>query len=100
MNMSEKLPHQFNSLEEVTSYWRHCLSELENGVDETLVASHMVGVVSSEKDEEWSKSHPAYSIVFELAASLEVPSGSAATRVEQWDCIRVLLPVLEDKLAH
>lgn len=99
--MSEELkrPHELANLSEVARYWRQCLSQRStNSVDDTVIASHMVGVVSNANDERWSEgssSHPAYSLIFELASSLELPANMTGQRDERWQCIEALLGVLE-----
>ena len=98
---SELLPQNLNSMEDVTGYWLHCLHELDEGADDKEVASHMVGVVSNPHNEEWGSgfgphSHPAYPIVFELAASLELPPDMTGERPERWACIKALVGVLRE----
>lgn len=98
LHMSEELrPNELTSLRDVGRYWRRCL-DARDDVDEKLAASHIVGVVANIKDEQWSageNAHPAYGIIFELAASLETPNGTPEFRQKQWACIEALLPLLE-----
>lgn len=98
--MSELSPQTITDMSGVTSYWRQCLNELDEGKDEMSVASHMVGVVSNDNNERWSSgpdSHPAYPIVFDLAASLELPENFTGQREERWACVRALIGVLEER---
>ncbi len=91
---------ELKDIAEVTEYWKKCLELLEAGRPDTDVASLMVNVVSNDKDDDWStstESHPAYSLIFELAASLELPPEMTGNRAERWHCIRVLLNVMEDE---
>jgi hypothetical protein len=83
---------------DVVKYWQFCVNELNDAIDDKAIASHMVGVVANENDTEWGEgenAHPAYGIIFELAASLELPSDMTGMRNERWDCIRALVSVLE-----
>lgn len=86
-------PQELRNLAEVARYWKQCLERKD--LDDQVVASHMVGVVSNKRDELWSQ-NPAYSLIFEMAASLETPlAGNPRQRQMRWDCIRALIPVLE-----
>jgi len=90
-------PQNLESLAQVSKYWQQCLADKENGEDERETAAHIVGVMSNNKDEEWSsgsQSHPAYNIIFELAASLELPEGTPEYRQAQWSCVNALLPLI------
>lgn len=92
-----KHPARLVNLREVVEYWRQCLELLDAGEDEQSVASRMVGVIASQQELKWSDGgdvHPAYQLIFELVASLELPAKITSQRNERWQCIRVLLPVL------
>jgi hypothetical protein len=96
--MTKLLPQDISNMRNVTNYWRLCLAELDNGEDDGQVASHMVGVAASKYQQDWGNgrtAHPAYQIVFELAASLELPVNITDWRHERWECIRALVSVLE-----
>lgn len=100
--MSELLPQNLASIEDVTRYWVQCLRELDAGVDDKLVAGHIVGVVSNPHDEEWGngfspRSHPAYPIIFELATALELPPEMTGERLDLWACIKALVGVMRDQ---
>ncbi len=97
--MPKLQPKDLANMHDVAIYWQQCLDELDRDEEETLVASHMVGVVSNKNDEQWGgpEGHPAYSIIFELAASLELPPDFTGQRHERWECIRALVPVLEER---
>ena len=93
-----KEPSDIRSLKEAIEYWQQCLDLLDKDVDECVAASRMVGIVSSEYAIVWSEgvdAHPAYQLIFELAASLELPEKFTGQRAERWQCIRALLPVLK-----
>ncbi|SRR6266542_139323 len=90
-------PAQLENLKQVVKYWEQCLELLDSGADEQATASRMVGVVSNKQAVGWSDgvdAHPAYQLIFELAASLELPEEMTNRRSERWQCIRSLLPVL------
>lgn len=104
----EKLhPAQLETMLDVTKYWRQCLDLLTDDHDDNPdVAGYMVGVVSNGHGDEWGRpggmpdAHPAYALIFELAADLEILEDTtkptvAAWRAEQWQCIRALVAVLE-----
>jgi hypothetical protein len=90
-------PIQLRSIVEVVEYWQNCLDDLEHGVEETLVASHMVGVVSNTLDDSWSEQYLAYAAIFERATALELPIQMYPDkfwRRTTWDEIRRLLLAL------
>lgn len=94
-----KSPHELESIAEVIEYWGQCLELLVQGRSEHEVARRMVGVVSNPREAAWSSDpllHPAYPLIFELAASLELPDGMTSRRSERWDCIQALLRILEE----
>ena len=98
-----KHPAQLATLEEVVRYWEECLALLDEGKPETSVASQMVGVITSPREVQWSQepgAHPPYQLIFELAASLELPEHMTGHRHERWQCIRALLPVLRKAIAE
>lgn len=107
--MKEELrANQLKNISDVTKYWRQCLTMLTDEHDDNPeVAGYMVGVVSNDRDEAWrsgaaNDAHPAYALIFELAADLEVPEDItnprvAAWRSEQWQCVRALVSVLASK---
>ncbi len=86
------------NLQEVIAYWRECLGLLDQGYPDQQVAALMVNVINNDHDEAWNSgpiSHPAYSLVFELAGSLELPEDMTVQRPERWHCIRALIDVIE-----
>ena len=90
-------PARLISMQQIVQYWRRCIDELEAGLADTLVASHIVGVVANPNDDSWAEAHPAYELIFEVAASLEMPGGTSVRRSRAWACIRALLAVLEQE---
>lgn len=91
--MTAKESSRLTSLTDVVQYWYECLGGVSN--NDMQAASRMVGVVSNERDEEWSK-NPVYGLIFEIVAALETPfAGDTEQRKMQWDCVRALLPVME-----
>lgn len=98
--MNKLKPSELQNMSEVVAYWQTCLNDLDRGEDDMAIASHIVGVVSNKNDIEWSEgaqAHPAYGIIFEQAASLELPGNFTGMRKERWDCIRALLAVLTER---
>lgn len=96
--MSTILPQDLSDMRDVTLYWRQCLAELDTAADDREVASHMVGVVGNAHEQDWASNaatHPAYPLIFELAASLELPEAMTGQRSERWRCIEALMSVLE-----
>jgi len=86
-------PEQLRNLSDVANYWYECLETPES--TDAIKAAHMVGVSASPHDGAWMR-NPAYSLIFELAASLETDrAGDASQRAIQWECIKALLPVLK-----
>ncbi len=95
-----KSAFELSTLSEVASYWKECLSLLSSRTPDSEIASMIVSVVNNPNDSEWSdgvNSHPAYSLIFEIAASLELPPEMTDKRVERWSCIKALVRVLESE---
>lgn len=82
---------------EVVAYWQDCLCLLDKGSPDQEVAAMMVNVVNNDYDETWNSgpnAHPAYSLVFEMVANLELPESMTTQRAELWHCVRALVDVL------
>jgi hypothetical protein len=85
------------TIPEVVAYWRECLGLLDKGYPDQQVAALMVNIVNNDQDEIWNSdpnSHPAYSLIFEMVASLELPESMTTQRSERWHCVRALVDVL------
>ena len=93
-----KDPAALRTVSDVADYWTDCLALRAAGSSEYDVAAMMVGIVSNSREQAWSSDpHPAYDMIFELAASLELPDKMTSHRRERWHCIIVLLKVLRDE---
>lgn len=89
---------QIKTISDVVLYWRACVRLLDDGLSDQEVASHMINIASSIYDDQYGSgngAHPAYQLIFELAASLELPPEMTGRRSERLQCILSLLDVLD-----
>lgn len=91
-------------LRNVLEAWSDCLHarrKLGNATypNDMSIASRMVGLANTDRLNDLIASHPAAELIFELAASLELPDRFTSKREERWACIEALLNVLQSALA-
>lgn len=80
------------SREQVHRKWSELISLHKAGGDERGVASQMVGC-ATDPDKDLDED-PAFQLIFELAARLELPADMTNRRDDCWKCIEALMPVL------
>lgn len=88
--MKTLLPHELKDLHEVAEYWAQCLRRRPEARSDKVAAGWIVGVVSNDKELEWSEGEnadPDYAIVFELAADMEWQEFPAEWQKRNWEAI-------------
>lgn len=87
----------YQSLREATIYFRQCLVDLDNGVDDLKVAGWMTNIIANESFDKWYATDPQFAEIFDCVASLEVPDGPKDYRKAKWQKVRTALHKLEQK---
>lgn len=81
-------------------YWAQCLEEGRELSDDKIVASRMVGIISSPTYHDYSfgsKADPDYIEVWDLAADLEVPDDDKEFRKMKWGMIEKRVQILHER---
>lgn len=91
---------QFKTLSEVTKFFTKCISKIDNGEDDLMVAGWMTGIVSNDHFDDWYRgadSDYLFAELFDYVTDLELPNGPGYYREAKWQMVRALVRMLEEK---
>lgn len=92
--------NEIRELREIVGVWRDLVAQrrANSTCNDQEIASFMVGASVSIDVNKVATTHPSFGMIFDIAAEMELPENFTNGRRERWECIEVLLSLLETKV--